>query len=58
MRDGYTRAREIEKAAEGLVAWVDEFVGAVYDHNGNSLTNSGEWEEVLSELREAIRPLD
>ena len=57
MRDGYTRSREIEKSATELVAWVTEFVGEVRDNLGNSLTDSGEWEEVIEDLRKALIPL-
>lgn len=58
MRDGYTRARDIEKAAAAFVSWCDEFVGEVFDHKGNSLTASGEWGELLDELYDALLPLE
>lgn len=54
-RDGYTRAREIEAQAGALVAWCDEFVGDVRDNLGNSLKSSGEWDEVLRDLRDALK---
>jgi len=57
VEDGYSRAQRIEKEARGLVAWCDEFVGRVYDNSGNSLTKSGEWQEVLGDLRSALQPL-
>lgn len=51
-----TRAERIEKEARVLVAWCDEFVGTVLDNSGNSLTKSGEWQEVLGTLRAALQP--
>lgn len=58
MRDHSTRAREIEKEAQALVAWCDAFVGEVLDNNGVSLKRSGEWAEVIEDLRDALRPVE
>ena len=58
MRDGYTRAKEVEQAAADLLGWVDEFVVDVTDQRGLSLVKSGEWEEVVEVLRASLRPLD
>ncbi len=55
MRDGYARAREIEESAVALVVWSDEFVGDVYDHQGNRIYL--DWGEVLENLRAALKPL-
>jgi hypothetical protein len=51
----HTRFREIEQAAQELVDWCDEFVHNVLDVRENSLTDSGEWPEVIENLREALR---
>lgn len=56
MRDGYTRAKEIEESAAALVAWANEFVGDVYDYQGNRIYL--DWQEVLSDLQKALRPLE
>jgi hypothetical protein len=58
MRDGATRAQEIEKKAKALVAWCREYVGNVLDNDGESLTSSGEWQEVLNDLKKALKPLE
>jgi len=55
MRDGFTRAREIEDAASDLVAWCDEFVGSVRDNHENCVTP--DWLELHMALRRALRPL-
>lgn len=55
MRDGATRAKEIEEAASSLVAWSHEFVGDVYDHRGNRIYL--DWREVLGDLSKALKPL-
>jgi len=55
MRNGYTRARDIEREARALIDWVDTFVEDVRDHNGQSLIVS--WEDVIEDLRWALRPL-
>ena len=56
MRDGYTRTREIEEAASALVAWSNEFIGDVYDHQGNRIYL--DWQEVVGDLRKALKPLE
>ena len=56
--DQATRAREIEKAAQELVDWCNEFVGEVKDNSGNSLVHSGEWQEVLSSLEAVLKPVE
>jgi len=56
MRDGATRAREIEEAARSLVAWCDEFVGDVHDHKGSRIYL--DWQDALGELRKALKPLE
>ena len=58
MRSAYIRGRDIEREALGLLSWIDEFVNEVYDHSGNSLVQSGEWDEVLANLRIALSILD
>lgn len=58
IRYGYTRAQEIELSAKTLVAWCNEFVADVLDHNGLSLLNSGEWQEILGDLELALEPLE
>lgn len=57
-RDPGDRYREIELEAAALVAWCDEFIGEVLDNNGVSLKRSGEWTEVLGDLRKALRPVE
>jgi len=56
MRDGYTRAREIEEAASGLVAWSEEFVVDVKDCRGLSI--HADFMEFIAELKEALGSLD
>lgn len=56
MRDGYTRAREIEEAASGLVAWSEEFIAEVKDCRGLSI--HADFREFLAELKEALGSLD
>jgi hypothetical protein len=53
-----TRIAEIEKNAQELVDWVDAFVEEVIDIRGCSLVKSGEWDEVVSALRKALRTVD
>ena len=55
MRDGYTRAREIEEAATSLVDWCDEFVRDVLDHRGGHIYP--DWDDLMGALREALKPL-
>jgi hypothetical protein len=54
-RDGYTRTREVEASAQGLVAWCREFVGEVRDHNGVSM--KGDFDQFIEELGDALKPL-
>lgn len=56
MRDGATRAREVEEAAQGLVAWCDEFVVDVSDRRGHNINT--DWQELIESLRSALRPLE
>lgn len=42
-----------------MLGWHDEFVGKVLDTRGNDLSasGSGEWPDILSDLRKALEPV-
>jgi len=56
MRDGHTRYREIQEEANGLVAWVREFVAETLDHRGRSI--HADLLQMVGDLENALAPLE